>query len=154
MKKYTGPLASFISFALVICLYAPAALASDKEDTYKNLEVFANILSILEKNYVEEVDTEEVLRGAIKGMLATLDPHSSYMKPESFRNLQIETSGSFSGIGIEITMKEGVLIVVAPIEGTPAEQEGLKAADKIIKIEDEYTKDLSMMEAVKLLRGP
>ncbi len=129
-------------------------LSAGTQDTYKNLETFSNVLSLIQKNYVEEVDSEEVIDGAIKGMLTTLDPHSSFMKPDDFKELQIETKGSFSGIGIEITIKDNMLTVVSPIEGTPADKEGLKANDKIIKIEGELTKDLTLVEAVKKLRGP
>lgn len=124
------------------------------QETYKNLEAFSNVLGLLQQNYVEEIDSAEVIEGAIKGMLATLDPHSSYMKPDDFRELKIETKGSFSGIGIEITMKEGILTVVSPIEGTPAFKMGVQAQDKILKIDGESTKDMSLMEAVKKLRGP
>ena len=129
-------------------------VSAKTQDTYKNLETFSNVLSLIQKNYVEEVDTEEVIQGAIKGMLTTLDPHSSFMKPDDFKELQIETKGSFSGIGIEITIKDNMLTVVSPIEGTPAFKQGLKANDKIVKIEGEPTKDLTLMEAVKKLRGP
>jgi carboxyl-terminal processing protease len=129
-------------------------VSAKTQNTYKNLETFSNVLSLIQKNYVEEVDTEEVIQGAIKGMLVTLDPHSSFMKPDDFKELQIETKGSFSGIGIEITIKDNMLTVVSPIEGTPAFKEGLKANDKIVKIEGEPTKDLTLMEAVKKLRGP
>ncbi|NOR10602.1 MAG: PDZ domain-containing protein [Desulfovibrionaceae bacterium] len=124
------------------------------QETYKNLEAFSNVLNLLQQNYVEEIDSSEVIEGAIKGMLATLDPHSSYMKPDDFQELKIETKGSFSGIGIEITMKDGILTVVSPIEGTPAFKMGVQAQDKILKIDDESTKDMSLMEAVKKLRGP
>ncbi|MFZ5764709.1 MAG: S41 family peptidase [Thermodesulfobacteriota bacterium] len=124
------------------------------QDVYKNLEIFSNVLNLLDKNYVEEINTEQVIEGAIKGMLATLDPHSSYMKPDDFQELKIETKGSFSGIGIEISMKDGILTVVSPIEGTPAYEKGLKSGDKILKINGESTKDLTLMEAVKKLRGP
>ncbi len=139
--------------SLLLSVSCFAADAAKDQESYKNLETFADVLSHLEKSYVEDIDVENVIHGAIKGMLAALDPHSSYLKPESFKDLQIETKGSFSGIGIEITMKNGVLIVVSPIEGTPADQKGLKAGDKIIKIEKEDTKDMSLMDAVKLLRG-
>jgi len=130
----------------------PIAQAKD-QDTYKSLENFANVMNILEKNYVENINPTELIQGAIKGMLASLDPHSSYMTPDSFKDLQAETKGSFSGIGIEVTMKDGVLSVVSPIEGTPAFEQGIKAGDKIIKIEGNYTKDMNMMDAVNLLRG-
>ncbi len=124
------------------------------QDIYKDLETFSSVLSLLQKNYVEEIDTGEVIKGAIKGMLTTLDPHSSFMKPDDFQELKIETKGSFSGIGIEITMKDSILTVVSPIEGTPAFTQGVKAQDKIFKIDGELTKDMSLMEAVKKLRGP
>ncbi len=123
------------------------------QDTYQSLETFTAILYMIQQNYVEEVESKKLLDGAIKGMLNSLDPHSSYMTPEGFKELQIETKGSFSGIGIEISMKDSVLTVVSPIDGTPAFKKGLKANDKIIKIEDEFTKDMTLMEAVKLLRG-
>lgn len=131
-----------------------SGVSAKTQDTYENLEDFSNVLSIVEQSYVEEVDTQKAIQGAIKGMLTTLDPHSSYMKPDDFKELQVETKGSFTGIGIEITMKDNILTVVSPIEGTPAFKQGLKAGDKIIKIEDEPTKDLTLMEAVKRLRGP
>lgn len=151
MQSFYYRSAFFILSGLVF-FTSTVALAKDQV-TYKNLETFANVLSILEENYVEPIDSEKVIQGAIKGMLSSLDPHSSYLKPESFKDLQIETKGSFSGIGIEITMKDGVLSVVSPIEGTPAFEKGVKAGDKIIKIDDESTKDISLMEAVNMLRG-
>lgn len=128
--------------------------SAEMQDTYKNLEIFSSVLSIIQQNYVEEIDTQAVIEGAIKGMLASLDPHSSFMKPDDFKELQVETKGSFGGIGIEITIKDGLLTVVSPIEGTPAFKKGLKAGDKIIRIEGEPTKDLSLVDAVKKLRGP
>ncbi|NPB09675.1 MAG: S41 family peptidase, partial [Thermodesulfobacteria bacterium] len=99
-------------------------------------------------------DVQELIYGAIQGMLSNLDPHSSFLKPDDYKELQIETKGSFTGIGIEITIRDGVLTVVAPIEGTPAWKAGLKPGDKIIKINGKPTKNMSLMEAVKLLRGP
>ena len=124
------------------------------QDTYESLEAFSNVLNLVQENYVEEVDSQKAIEGAIRGMLTTLDPHSSYMKPDDFKELQVETQGSFTGIGIEITMKDNILTVVSPIEGTPAFAKGLKAGDKIVKIGDEQTQDMSLMEAVKRLRGP
>ena len=125
----------------------------DLQETYKNLEIFSNVLSIVQQNYVDDIDTKETLEGAIKGMLTSLDPHSSFLKPEDFKELQVETKGSFSGIGIEITIKDDMLTVVSPIEDTPAFKAGIQAGDRIIKIEDESTMDLSIFEAVKKLRG-
>ncbi|MEW6218765.1 MAG: S41 family peptidase [Thermodesulfobacteriota bacterium] len=129
-------------------------IAAETQDVYKDLETFSNVLSIIQRSYVEEVDTREVVDGAIKGMLGALDPHSSFMTPDDFKELQMETKGRFTGIGIEITMKDGILTVVSPIEGTPAFKKGLKAGDRIMKIEKDFTKDMSLTEAVKRLRGP
>lgn len=147
--------------AVSLCVVAGSLLAwnystvtATTQDTYESLEAFSKILSLVQENYVEEVDSQKAIEGAIKGMLTTLDPHSSYMKPEDFKELQVETQGSFTGIGIEITMKDNILTVVSPIEGTPAFAKGLKAGDKIVKIGEEPTQDMSLMEAVKRLRGP
>ncbi len=131
-----------------------SGVSAKPQDTYRNLEVFSNVLNIVQKNYVEDVDVQELIQGAIKGMLSSLDPHSTYMKPDDFKELKVETKGSFTGIGIEITMKDGILTVVSPIEGTPAFKKGLRAGDKIIKIKKESTSDLTLMQAVKKLRGP
>lgn len=122
--------------------------------TYKQLEIFSNVLSILQDNYVEEIDTKEVLNGAIRGLLFSLDPHSSYMPPDSFKDLQEETQGSFSGIGIEVTIKNDLLTVVSPIADTPADAAGLKANDVIIEIDGMNTKNMGPYEAIKKLRGP
>ncbi len=134
--------------------YSAEISQKDREQTYQKLELFSNILSILQENYVEELDTSEVIEGAINGLLLSLDPHSSYLTPESFKELQDETQGNFTGIGIEITIKNGKLTVVSPIEDTPAYKAGIKANDTIIKINQSWTKDMSPMEAVKKLRGP
>lgn len=125
----------------------------DLTETYKNLELFSNIISIVQQNYVDDIDSREAIEGAIKGLLISLDPHSSYMKPDDFKELQVETKGSFSGIGIEITIKDDLLTVVSPIEDTPAFRAGIEAGDRIIKIEGEATKEMSLIEAVKKLRG-
>ena len=127
--------------------------ANEDEDLYKELKMFANVLDMVQRNYVEEVPAQKLIYGAIDGMLHSLDPHSSFMKPDEYKELQIETKGSFSGIGIEITIKDGVLTVVSPIEGTPAYKAGLKANDKIIKINGKSTKNITLMQAVKQLRG-
>ncbi len=127
---------------------------SEKEATYKQLEIFSNVLSILQQNYVEEIDTREVLSGAIRGLLFSLDPHSSYLPPEGFKEFQEETRGSFSGIGIEVTIKNDLLTIVSPIADTPADRAGLKTNDIIIEINGEKTKNLGPYEAIKKLRGP
>ena len=146
---------TLILFPLVFVNHLQALGSSDDmQETYKNLEVFSNILSIVQQNYVDDIDPQETMEGAIKGMLTSLDPHSSFLKPDDFKELQVETKGSFSGIGIEISTKDDMLTVVSPIEGTPAFIAGIEAGDTIIKIEGESTKDMSLLEAVKKLRGP
>ncbi len=124
------------------------------DDTYEQLQTFANVLAIVQKNYVEPVPTKRLVEGAITGMLASLDPHSAYLTPDLYRDLEVETRGSFGGLGIEITLHKGVLSVVAPIEDTPAWHAGIKAGDEIIKINDDFTKDMALTEAVKRMRGP
>jgi carboxyl-terminal processing protease len=120
---------------------------------YKKLKVFSDVLSIIQKNYVEETKPEDLIYGAINGMLRTLDPHSSFMMPDMYKELQVETKGSFGGIGIEISMKRNILTIVSPIEDTPAFRAGLKAEDKIISINGESTENMTLMEAVKRMRG-
>ncbi len=123
-------------------------------DTYEGLEAFTNVLAIVQKNYVEEVGAPKLVEGAINGMLGALDPHSAYLTPESYKELQVDTGGSFGGLGIEITLRDGILTVVSPIEDTPAYRAGLKAGDQIIKIDGQLTKDMTLVEAVKKMRGP
>ena len=124
------------------------------QETYDELETFTNILSIVQKNYVDQVDTKQLLEGAVNGMLGSLDPHSAYLTPELYKELQVDTKGSFGGLGIEITNRGGVLTVVSPIEDTPAARAGIQPGDQIIKIDGEFTKDLSLADAVKKMRGP
>src|SRR5688572_16407057 len=123
-------------------------------DSYERLEAFTNVLSIVQKNYVDEVSTQQLIEGAINGMLVALDPHSAYLTPDLYKELQVDTKGSFGGLGIEITVRNGILTVVSPIEDTPAFRGGVKPGDQIIKINGEFTKDLSLIEAVKKMRGP
>jgi len=124
------------------------------EDTYEKLKTLTEILSLIQSNYVDDVNSKELIYGAVKGMLETLDPHSSFMPPEAFKEMQVETHGSFGGLGIEITVKDRFLTVVAPIEGTPADRAGIQPGDRIVKIEGQITKDLTLLDAVRKLRGP
>jgi len=126
---------------------------ADTSDIYKNIEVFAEVLSLIEENYVEPQDEQKLIQGAIKGMMQSLDPHSSFMTKEEHEDLLIATEGSFSGIGIEITIKDDILTVVSPIEDTPAYKAGIKAGDKIVKIGDKLTNDMTTTDAVKYIRG-
>ncbi len=121
---------------------------------YEDLKVFTDVLGLLQKEYVEERNSKDLIYGAINGMLETLDPHSAFLPPNAYKEMQEETRGRFEGLGIEITIKEGILTVVSPIEDTPAFRAGILAGDQILRIEKELTKNLSLMECVKRLRGP
>jgi carboxyl-terminal processing protease len=123
-------------------------------EIYQYLRLFSDVLNIVQSNYVEKVDSKKLIYGAITGMLRDLDPHSSFLKPEDFKELQIETKGKFGGLGIEITLRDGILTVVAPLEGTPADKAGIQANDQIVKIDDQPSQDMSLMDAVQKMRGP
>jgi carboxyl-terminal processing protease len=146
-------LATLFSFSLPSPLIAETE-QKQQEDTYRQLETFANVLSILQENYVEEIKAKEAIEGAIQGLLLSLDPHSSYMKAESYQEFRSETQGSFTGIGIEITLRDNVITVISPIADTPAAKAGIKAHDKIMRINGESTKNFTPLDAVKSLRGP
>ena len=118
-----------------------------------DLRTFAEVLERIKTAYVEPIDDKTLFENAIKGMLSNLDPHSSYLEPEDFRQLQESTSGEFGGLGIEVGLEDGILQVIAPIDDTPAASAGLEAQDLIIKIDDQPTKGLSLMEAVEKMRG-
>ncbi|GAK55831.1 periplasmic carboxy-terminal processing protease lipoprotein [Candidatus Vecturithrix granuli] len=132
---------------------ATKVLATQAE-TYEKLKILSEVLYLIQTNYVEEVDTQEVVYGAIHGMLKVLDPHSSFMPPDMYQEMQVETRGNFGGLGIQIGIKDNQLTVIAPIDDTPAFRAGIEAGDKILRIEEQSTNDMTLMEAVKLLRGP
>ena len=124
-----------------------------KEDLYRQVELFANALSIIQTDYVDETKPKELIYGALKGMLGSLDPHSQFLDPDTYNELKIDTEGKFGGIGIEITIQDGLLTVLTPIEDTPAWKAGIKANDRIVKINNELTRDFTLTDAVKKLRG-
>ena len=128
--------------------------AFSKNDLYKKIDLFGEVLENIKREYVEDIDQSEVMESAINGVLQSLDPYSAYMSPELFKEMQTDTKGEFGGLGIEIGMEAGVIKVISPIEGTPAEQAGIKAGDYIVKIGKEQVQGKSLMEAVKLMRGP
>jgi len=129
-------------------------VSARSNNIYEELKVFTDVLGLLQKEYVEETNSNELMYGAIKGMLETLDPHSAFMPPNMYKEMQEETKGRFEGLGIEITIKEGILMVVSPIEDTPAFKAGILAGDQILKIDGDSTKNLTLMDSVKRLRGP
>lgn len=151
----------FLVTLLLICLVGGLFLSGGAvtkvlaiaRGEYESLETFTNILAIVKKNYVDDVDGKDLIKGAIRGMLTSLDPHSAYLTPDLFKELQTETQGKFGGLGIEITIRDGLLTVVSPIEDTPADRAGIKAGDQIIKIEGEFTKDMTLGKAVSKMRG-
>jgi len=122
-------------------------------ETYEDLQIFAEVLDKVKKHYVEETKDKELIQGAVRGMLTSLDPHSSYMTPEMYKEMQVETKGEFGGLGIQIGIKDNRLTVIAPIEDTPAFTAGIQAGDFITKVNEDPTKDLTLMEAVQKMRG-
>jgi len=127
-------------------------LSANSEETYKGLKIFTDVIDLVEKNYVDPVDPKQLIQHAIEGMIRNLDPHSTFLTPEAFKELQIDTLGELTGIGISMTMRNGFVTVISPIEGTPAYKAGIKAQDTIIKVDGKPVKDLR--EAVKMIRGP
>lgn len=156
--RYDRMLRSALFFLALACFLISADAVNHPlnadDQTYKSLKLFTDVLEELEKNYVDDVDSPSLIENAIKGMVGNLDPHSSFMPPEAFGELQDETKGEFSGIGIVITIKDGILTVVSPIEGTPAFKAGIRAGDAIIRINGKLTKGMALWEAVKMMRGP
>jgi carboxyl-terminal processing protease len=144
---------------LILCLSLMTAIGvadknSAQERSYEKLKTLTDILKIVETNYVEEVDVDQLYDGAIWGMLRNLDAHSSYMVPDAYQEMQVETKGRFGGLGIEITIRDNRLTVVSPIEGTPADEAGIQAGDWIVKVDNTSTADMTLMDAVKSIRGP
>ncbi|MBL7155540.1 MAG: S41 family peptidase [Candidatus Omnitrophica bacterium] len=133
--------------------YVKADFKDPDKDLYKQIELFSDAVTIVQSDYVEEVDPKKLVYGAIEGMLSSLDEYSQFMDPESYREMEIDTKGEFGGLGIEVGIRDGILTVIAPIDGTPAAKAGLKAGDKIIKIDGESTRDIKLTDAVKELRG-
>lgn len=157
----SGKLAGRIRVILILGLLAVVIVISGvhqrvvaTEEAYDTLKVFTEVLTLVQTNYVEPTQSQDLIYGAIRGMLDTLDPHSSFMAPEVYKEMQVETQGSFGGLGIEITVRDHQLTVVAPIDGTPAHRAGIHAGDHIIRIDDAPTKDMTLIEAVRRLRGP
>ena len=143
-----------ILFLYTIIFYFPAANAANEDNIYKKIDLFSEVLNKINKEYVDEINQSEAMDAAINGVLQSLDPYSAYMSPESFENMQTETSGEFGGLGIEVGMEHGVVKVISPIDNSPASNVGVKAGDYIVKINDIQVQGKTLTEAVELMRGP
>jgi carboxyl-terminal processing protease len=146
--------ASLAAVALLSFVFGRSALAESDDATYKQLELFARVLSYVQNNYVEPVKEQQLIYGAIKGMLETLDPHTVFMPPDLFKEMKIDTSGEFGGLGIEVARKNEQLVVVAPLDDTPAARAGIRAGDQILAIDDESTRGMDLARVIQKLRGP
>ena len=138
----------------IIIFYFSAANAANEDSIYKKIDLFSEVLDKINKEYVDEINQSEAMDAAINGVLQSLDPYSAYMSPESFENMQTETSGEFGGLGIEVGMEHGVVKVISPIDNSPASKVGVKAGDYIVKINDIQVQGKTLTEAVELMRGP
>lgn len=145
-----GILILMVGLFRVFEIKSPLALA---EERYTDLQIFSKVLNLVQQYYVEPVDTKKLIYGAIKGMLRELDPHTNFMQPEIFKDFESETSGEFGGLGIEISIQNGVLTIISPIEDTPAWEAGIKPGDKVIAVDGKSTKGLSLVEASQLMKG-
>ena len=143
---------NFVVFVFILNLFSLNCFA--KSELYEKIDLFGEVIENIKKDYVDDVDQAEMMDSAINGVLQSLDPYSSYMNPELFKEMQTDTRGEFGGLGIEIGMESGVVKVISPIDSTPAEKAGIKAGDYIVKIGKEQVQGKSLMEAVKLMRGP
>jgi carboxyl-terminal processing protease len=158
-KRYVVPL---IACAALFCVYSvshsgvgirPDADKKADKELFRQVELFSDTLAIINTDYVDETKPKDLIYGALKGMLSSLDPHSQFMDPDTYNELKVDTEGKFGGLGIEISVKDGLLTVITPIEDTPAWKAGIKSKDKIVKINNELTRDMTLTDAVKRMRG-
>ena len=150
MKQYIYLIVLTIFFSLNIT----SSFSEKEDDIYSKVDLFSEVLDKVNKEYVDEINQSEAMDAAINGVLQSLDPYSAYMSPEMFEEMQTETSGEFGGLGIEVGMEAGVVKVISPIDNSPADREGVKAGDYIVKIGNEQVQGKSLTEAVELMRGP
>jgi carboxyl-terminal processing protease len=144
----------FLGSFFLLGLHNDSSPSAKDKNVYKDIKTFNEVFDMIKKNYVDDVDPTTLMQGAINGMVKSLDPHSSFMTPDLYKELEVETQGHFGGIGIEIMIIKDVLTVISPIEDSPAFNAGLKSGDQIIKIDGKSTKNIEITEAVKKLRGP
>jgi carboxyl-terminal processing protease len=150
-----GSLRGLVSVVVLMLGAGAVGAPPTKEvNTYRQLELFARVLSYVQNNYVEPVDEQQLMYGAIRGMLETLDPHTQFMPPDVFKEMKIDTSGEFGGLGIEIARRNDNIVVVSPIDDTPAQRAGIRPGDQILKIDDEPTRNMDLARAIQKMRGP
>jgi carboxyl-terminal processing protease len=156
MRKFMlgGVLLLALSILGVVVLKPPAAVSAAGSDVYRQLNLFGDVFERVRSDYVEETDESQMIEAAINGMLSSLDPHSSYLNPKAFREMQVQTRGEFGGLGIEVTMENGLVKVIAPIDDTPAARAGVKTGDLITQIDGKQVLGLTLQEAVDKMRGP
>jgi len=158
MKKFLMAASAGILTGVVVTTQVAAPLlaqeATDSIDVYEQLDLFGDIFERIRAQYVEDVDTKDLVEAAINGMLTSLDPHSSYLSPDDSENMQVQTRGEFGGLGIEVTQEDGFVKVVSPMDGTPADQAGMESGDFITHVDGESVLGLTLNEAVELMRGP
>ena len=152
-KNYYMKIKSFL-LSIFLYFFLISLVSSNDEDIYKKIDLFSEVLDKIDKEYVDDVNQSQAIDAAIDGVLQSLDPYSGYMSPETFDNMQTETSGEFGGLGIEVTMEAGVIKVISPMDNTPAYEVGVKAGDYIVKINDTQVQGKTLSEAVDLMRGP
>ena len=158
-KTFFMLLGAVAGAAITVITIQPSAMMTDAiakdapSDIYRQLNLFGDIFERVRSHYVEKPDDSKLVEGAIKGMLNGLDPHSSYMDPKSFRDMQVQTRGEFGGLGIEVTMEDGLVKVVAPIDETPAAKAGIRANDVITHLDDEAVLGMTLDQAVEKMRG-
>ena len=152
LKKYLVNILIYLS--LVLSNFFNVAYSQNSNELYEKIDLFGEVLETINKEYVNEIDQIEVMDSAINGVLQSLDPYSSYMSPELFKEMQTDTSGEFGGLGIEVSMELGVVKVVTPIDDTPASRAGVKSGDFIVRINGEQVQGKTLTEAVNLMRGP
>ena len=143
-----------IFLSIILYSFSKISFAANDENIYNKIDLFGEVLDKINKEYVEEVNQSDAMDAAINGVLQSLDPYSAYMSPETFKEMETETSGEFGGLGIEVGMEFGVVKVITPMDGSPAEREGVKAGDYIVKINETQVQGKTLLEAVELMRGP
>ena len=143
-----------ISLTIILFIFSKITFAANDKNIYDKIDLFGEVLDKINKEYVDEVNQNDIMDSAINGVLQSLDPYSAYMSPEIFKEMETETSGEFGGLGIEVGMEFGVVKVITPMDGSPAEIKGVKAGDYIVKINEVQVQGKTLMEAVELMRGP